>query len=447
MNSNNDKSIFKNIHKNKIEKKDNNEEIKESKSSFEHIINNELCSGEDEIKLYNGDNLFSKKLDFDIISTKNENFEANKNKNRILKNRKLSILLNSFEDKDINNLSINVITSNINNFESNKNFTFNFKNTENNYILTKDILLSSDLKNKKKNLYWNNNILSINNNISFQFNSLYDNLYLIGGDKLIKNKLLQKKIKKYLKEQIQENISNKNSLKKIKHINSLGESNNYKNEKKYFLSTIDSKQKSSKSIGYKKNKKENQNINCKIMKSKTSKLINHLFCVNENQKNKNDKNKFQTRTINESFNMHFNDKIRKEKNINQKTVKFKNMNILNNINNNINYINYINNSYRDFNKKLKIRRNSVKIEPISRLNKKKDNLLSTINLNIQKTNQNLNNPDEFYSNYFNSILKGEIIGKRNSRKSVFFSPTIYEKFKKIHLKEKMTKKNIFINEN
>ena len=37
--------------------------------------------------------------------------------------------------------------------------------------------------------------------------------------------------------------------------------------------------------------------------------------------------------------------------------------------------------------------------------KKKDNLLFQINLNIQKTNLNLNNPDEFYSNYFQSLLK------------------------------------------
>ena len=39
--------------------------------------------------------------------------------------------------------------------------------------------------------------------------------------------------------------------------------------------------------------------------------------------------------------------------------------------------------------------------------KKKDSLLSKINTNIEKTNQNLNNPDEFYSNYFHSILEEE----------------------------------------
>ena len=49
-------------------------------------------------------------------------------------------------------------------------------------------------------------------------------------------------------------------------------------------------------------------------------------------------------------------------------------------------------------------------------NKKKDDLLSQINFNIQKTNQNLNNPDEFYSSYFNFLLEGEM-GKNNNLKN------------------------------
>ena len=450
-NPNRDKFIIKSTIKKsiKIKDKDNSEEIVESESAFDNIINKEIYSGEEEIKLNNGDNLLGKKIDFDIISIKNGNF-INK-KNILSKNKNLEKLLNSFVYKERNNSSISGITSNFNNFESNKNFIFNFKNNEKKYNSNKHMISLLNSKNEKNNLFWNNNILSINNNISFQFNSLYDNLYIIGGDKLVKNKLLQKKVKKYLKEQIQEFLEtiNKNSLKKIKHINSFEESNNYNNnnEKKYFLSAIDSMQKSSKSIGYKKIKKENQNINCKIMKSKTTKLLNYLSYVDEKQKNKNDRKKSKTPFINEPINIH-NNKIGKEKNINQKIVKFKNMNILNNINNNINYINYFNNSNRDFNKKYKIRRHSAIIEPISRVKKRKDNLLSTINLNIRETNQNLNNPYEFYSNYFNSILGGEIIGRRNSRNNHFFTPTNRENSKKNHLKrEKTTKKSLFINEN
>ena len=49
--------------------------------------------------------------------------------------------------------------------------------------------------------------------------------------------------------------------------------------------------------------------------------------------------------------------------------------------------------------------------------KKKGNLLSLINFNIQKTNQKLNNPDQFYNNYFASILEGEIEKKNKTNKN------------------------------
>ena len=80
-------------------------------------------------------------------------------------------------------------------------------------------------------------------------------------------------------------------------------------------------------------------------------------------------------------------------------------------------ISNLNNSSQDLQKKLvKKRRNSVIINfPNNKNNKKKDNLLSLINFNIQKSNQNLNNPDEFYSNYFNFLLEGEI--EKNNQKN------------------------------
>jgi len=50
--------------------------------------------------------------------------------------------------------------------------------------------------------------------------------------------------------------------------------------------------------------------------------------------------------------------------------------------------------------------------------KRRNSLLNKINLNILKTNQNLNNPDEFYSNYFQSLLEVEKknIGKNDNKK-------------------------------
>ena len=69
--------------------------------------------------------------------------------------------------------------------------------------------------------------------------------------------------------------------------------------------------------------------------------------------------------------------------------------------------------------------------PNNKSNKKKDNLLSLINFNIQKSNLNLNNPDEFYSNYFNFLLEGEIEknnqkGNINGQKSEFFTTSVME---------------------
>ena len=80
---------------------------------------------------------------------------------------------------------------------------------------------------------------------------------------------------------------------------------------------------------------------------------------------------------------------------------------------NTNVTNISSNKNRSFNnpkelqkKIMRKRRNSLIISPFP--NNKKNDLLSQINYNIQKTNQNLNNPDEFYSSYFNFLLEGEL---------------------------------------
>ena len=83
----------------------------------------------------------------------------------------------------------------------------------------------------------------------------------------------------------------------------------------------------------------------------------------------------------------------------------------------------------DFQKRIKIRKNSTLMPKFSS-KKKKDNILSRINFNIQKTSQNLNNPDEFYSNYFNSILLGEFHSKKMNKISTNnISPHLYDKLK------------------
>ncbi len=105
-----------------------------------------------------------------------------------------------------------------------------------------------------------------------------------------------------------------------------------------------------------------------------------------------------------------------------------------NTNSNINKIKRI--SIKDFQKK--INKNPT-ILPNFNSKKKKGNILSRINFNIQNSSQNLNNPDEFYSNYFNSILKGEIKSKNINKISANnLSPDIYDSLKS--KKEKKIKK-------
>ena len=52
-------------------------------------------------------------------------------------------------------------------------------------------------------------------------------------------------------------------------------------------------------------------------------------------------------------------------------------------------------------------KNTIMRSPYLFNKKKKQNLLSTINLNIEKNSQNINNPDAFYSSYFQSLLQIE----------------------------------------
>jgi len=55
-------------------------------------------------------------------------------------------------------------------------------------------------------------------------------------------------------------------------------------------------------------------------------------------------------------------------------------------------------------------------EPAHR--KRRASIINTINFNIKKTNQNLNNPEEFYSNYFQLLLdvENKNKGKNDNKK-------------------------------
>ena len=165
--------------------------------------------------------------------------------------------------------------------------------------------------------------------------------------------------------------------------------------------------------------------------SKTSKFLstspkNHV--IQKKRTNKN-KNKYSTRTIKNPSKYMSTKNFGMRKSLSQKSLVDKNIkfyNISDAEDNNI----IKKSSIIDFQKKIKVIRKNSTFLPKFNSKKKKDNILSRINFNIQKTSQNLNNPDEFYSNYFNSILLGEFNSKKMNKISTNnISPHIYDKLK------------------
>ena len=284
------------------------------------------------------------------------------------------------------------------------------------------------------------NILKIHNNISFQFKSAYENLNFISCGKLINDKSLQTKLKNYLIEEIQ-NLSFRHNSGLIKKTNSFAGPLQFNNTKNKFIANIGANQRRSTSIVYNKNnmhltykktkKKQKRSISSLHRRSKTQSSISKIFNRSSSVKERNvenpkkDKNKFQTGIGNELGSYKFG----KNRVSSQKGLLFNN-NALNNIHNN--------NSNLDFHKRVKSRKSAAMLTTFVKTKKKKDNILSKINFNIQKTNQNLNNPDEFYSNYFNALLEGEIT-KKNQKNNILFGYPMTDNSKVKKEKEKYTK--------
>ena len=397
-------------------KRDGNEN--DSNSSNIQEINEELKSGE-VIKIYNNETLLCKKIGFDILSTKQENSELNNS--LAFKNSKVKILLKFLEGKN-DKMAIKNKYTNINNenqnknssskekfknkFESNKNNILNFGSSsidnESNKNLESSIIYNDD---EKKSKTWKNNLF-INNNNSFQINSSYENFNLISHYKLVRNKLLQKKMKEYLINEIINlphlSIKSTKLAEKLTSENKKEKNNNKKDIKNSFA--------------LKKNRDSISNINnisSINRRSKTSKIVNFSLSINKNPTNLK---KLNTRRNLPQIKFSSQSKLKRCPS--QKEIVIQNIKSSTNITNNFNYFG---NTLFDFQKKMRIKKNSTLISPL-KLKKKKDSIISKINFNIQKTNQNLNNPDEFYSNYFNSIILGELNQKKNNKKENLYSP-------------------------
>ena len=451
-------SLTSNCNKERSHNLDKNDIIS---SSYEKEINIEIYPGE-VIELNKEENLLNKKVNYNAKECNNK-FNDNKIE---YKNTKLEKLLESFEEdyKSENKKNKDLISKDISNHNlidlkdspkgNNKitigsgvlnNICYDDKNND---INSKSNISSNSISSPihtPRRINWDPVILTVNNDISLSIESSYENFNLISGDILIKNKSLQTKLKNYLIDETK-NFSrfktNKTNNNLIKKTNSLAEPFNSNKNKNLFQSQIRPNKRLNASIIY-----NSKNLNAmQLLKKKTrkfrrkssnlsrrSKTINSnsqrfdrssSFYENNVVKNKKSANKFQTGIGSELLgNTFLMNKLGKKK------IGLNNRPSLRNGNNNLssmihissfNNLSNINNSSQDIQKKIvRKRRNSLIINNNNNGKNKKntDNLLSLINLNIQKTNQNLNNPDEFYSNYFNFLLEGEI-EKKNQRNNI-----------------------------
>ena len=404
-------------------------ENKEDSTHYDlYEANEELKPGE-VIELYNGENLLCKKIDFEKISTKN-NFELN-NK-YVYKNKKTQKLLNSFIDEN-DDLSLknkyidNSKEKNINQNESQKHYSISKNKNEN--ILNKNNCSSfqSDVYSERNNniyssIIYNSNdkspkrswnkFLIINNNNSFQINSSYENFNLISQNKLIEDNTLQIKMKNYLLSQIrflQKNNNISNKFSRFKSLENIKGNNYY--YKKDFQNTIITKNKrksNDNSIKTAKIKDSFSSEKSIDIQSNKAKIKNRLSLIQINKEN--DKKSFSQKYLLEKI-------INTETNINED-----------------------NKLLKEFQYKKVVTLNPIPNITRHKTRRRRGSILDKINFNMQKRNQNLNNPDVFYSHYFNSIIIGELSQKQNNNNNIVAdSPPINGKLKSSN--EKSINKN------
>ena len=397
------------------------EEENELNNISQRIVNKEINSEEDfRLKKYSN-SLFDKK--YNIIPKNQINKEIN---NIEFKNSKAKKLLNSFVKVQ------NVINAKeCKNKENFPEIICEHKNNINKNPINQSNVSSITIHNEKESKYksFGTNQLSINNNISLFYKSSYENCNLIAMENLIKNKALQEKLKNFLKIQIEDlscfnNGPYFNSIKLNKKNNSLTESNK-EISKQNFPSIVCQNNKKGNLIennfnnySSKKSNKINFRKSASLLNTKNSfvfmkKTIVRSSSFNENYNQKNQINKIK-------FNYDFNDNKNntsspKKSSLKRPFTSQKEVNsfIRSNDRNEFAPKKFIKKkSTMYFSPNIKIKRNHFS-----------NNLLSQIDLNIEKTNQNLNNPDEFYSNYFSYLLEEKIKGRKSKiNYSNFFAP-------------------------
>ena len=370
-------------------KENNRERLIDSNTEEEDneiTVNKEIIPGE-EIKINKENTLFTKKYNQSNLNDLNNaiinnalNVENNNVNNDIeYKNTKIKLLLNSF----IKENNLEEIKNNINNDEK--------------------------LYKKKKFCK-----LSVNKNISLVIEPCYENCNLITREKLINNKNFQEKLKQFLLNESLNLISF--SSERFNRVASLSESNN-----KVKMQNFKEKSSPLKKQKY-NNRKSTKSLNIITFQKKGTpikkKTLIRSSSFNENHIQKNQKNKIKFK---DEF---MNNDITTINNVNNnnanKKVGIKRIFTSNKDNCNSSLKlgllgNMINSNEMPY-KKLMSKKTTIQLFQNNIKSKKINDsalLLSQIDLNIEKTNQKLNNPNEFYSNYFNYLLEEKIIGKNN----------------------------------
>ena len=288
---------------------------------------------------------------------------------------------------------------------------------------------------EEKNIYEDNKekALSIGKEISLEIPSLYENIYKLSNYKYYKDTNLQNKVKDIIKYEnkshvysslssdrlnanlLQSNtrIDNPSSLKSRKTISSINSPNNLRRGSFLLSHNLNNSGLINKKKANDIKKRRNFFTKKDNYKDKFHSELYHSPSFNNRQASRISLTKINN---NNNLNMIINsNKLKpdmKKKSINDSFLGTKSNT---NLNGEIN--------------KMILNRNEETIHK-----KRRASLINAINFNIEKTNQNLNNPDEFYSNYFQLLLeeknKNNVKDNKNLLSSIKINPQKNRKKKK-----------------
>lgn len=375
----------------------------ESKNSYSigSKINEEIYPGEECKIPIREEMLLNKNINLSKIENKSLN-NLNENKNNF-ENSKVRILLD---------YSVNL--SNANDFEKSKEKSEKQKKSDTKIDKKKVDLNSNLCENKKeieeKKIFEPNKkiILSIGKEISIEIPSLYENIYKLSNYKYYKDQNLQNKVKNIVKKEPQSHvysslssaglninllqsntrINNPSILKSRKTITSTNSPNKLRKNSFLLINNLNNSLLINKRKAIEIKKRRSVFIKKDNIKDMLQSELHHSPSFTNKESSQ-----ITLTKINNNLNM--------KPCIKRKSTHAgffgKKANI--NLSPEINKTTLIKNE-----------------EPAHR--KRRASIINTINFNIKKTNQNLNNPEEFYSNYFQLLLdvENKNKGKNDNKK-------------------------------